>query len=422
MATTQFAPAAGGTPGQLDRWPVALCWLTVLLDGLDLVMLGAVIPTLLKSQHLGFTVAGATSVATASLVGVAIGAALVGSLADRVGRRVVLLGSILLFSIFTLAIPFATSVAMFAGFRAIAGVGLGACLPVALTFMSEHMPDENRSHASTLTMTGYHVGAVIASLVAIAVVPAWHILFYLGGIAGLLLLPLVWFKLPESHAFLAAQQKDDGQKVSILHPRLMRANVGVWVGCFMGLLLVYGLNTWLPQLMQKAGYSMSGSLVMLFILNLGAVVGLLVAGKLADRRGVRSTILIWFAAAAVLLAALSIKMSSTVALNVVVLVTGIFVFSAQVLIYAYVTHAFPAEVRSTAMGLAAGIGRLGAIVGPLVTGALVNAGLAYPWGFYFFAGVAVLGLLAIFTLPHEQDLARLHISDDETLTHQGAPA
>lgn len=395
-----------------SRWPMVLCWLTVLLDGFDLVMLGAVIPTLLKTKHLGFTAAGATSVATASLVGVAIGAALGGPLADRLGRRTILLVSIANFSVFTLAVPFSTSVTMFAAFRLLAGLGLGACLPVALTFMSEHTPDENRSHASTLTMTGYHVGAVIASLVAIAVVPHWQIVFYLGGIAGFLVLPLMWWKLPESHQFLAAQARDDRTKVSIMRPR-MRANVGVWVGCFMGLLLVYGLNTWLPQLMNKAGYELSSSLVMLFILNVGAVIGLLVAGRLADRRGVRSTILLWFAAAAVLLALLSIRIQNAILLDAVVLVTGIFVFSAQTLIYAYITHAYPTEVRGTVMGLAAGIGRFGAIVGPLVTGGLVNAGLAYPWGFWFFSGVAVLGLLAILTLPHEKDLLATHLEGAE---------
>ncbi len=405
MSTTTHASTQGRS-----LWPAVLCWLTVLLDGLDLVMLGAVIPTLLKTHHLGFTVAGATSVATASLVGVAIGASLVGPMADRVGRRAVLMFSIALFSTFTIAVPFATSVTMFGAFRLIAGIGLGACLPTALTFMSEHMPEERRSHASTITMTGYHVGAVIASLVAIWVIPDWHKLFYLGGIAGFILLPLVYLKLPESKAFLAAKEKDDSQKVSLFQPSLMRANVGVWVGCFMGLLLVYGLNTWLPQLMQKAGYSVSNSLTMLFILNLGAIIGLLVAGRLADKQGVRPTILIWFATAAVMLALLSIKIQSTLVLDLLILVTGIFVFSAQVLIYAYISHAFPAEVRSTAMGLGAGIGRLGAITGPLVTGGLVNAGKAYPWGFYFFAAVAVLGLLAVFTLPNEKDLAKAHVS------------
>ncbi|WP_416562077.1 MFS transporter [Nocardia testacea] len=385
---------------KLLSWPAALCWLTVLLDGYDLVVLGAVIPTLIDENHAGFTASGATFAATISLVGVAIGAAGVGPLADRYGRRSVLLASITLFSVFTVAVPWAGSVAVFAAFRLLAGLGLGACMPTALTFMAEHMPASRRAFASTFTMTGYHFGAVLASLFALWLVPNWEILFYAGGIAGFLLLPLMWWKLPESDAYLAAQSKTErvGPTV-VLQPKYLRTTLGVWVGSFMGLLLVYGLNTWLPKLMRDAGYNMSTSLTLLLVLNIGAIIGLIVAGTLADRRGTKPTILVWFGAAAVLLALLSIKVPNTVLLNALVLVTGIFVFSAQVLVYAYVTQAYPAEVRATALGLASAVGRLGAIFGPSITGALIVAGSAHPWGFYFFAVVAAIGLLALATVP-----------------------
>lgn len=385
-----------------SHWPTLLCWVTVMLEGYDLVVLGAIIPTLLKTEHVGFTAAGATAVATLSLVGVAIGAASVGPLTDRVGRRIVLIVSIAIFSVFTLVIPLAPSVAVFGIFRLLAGLGLGACMPTALTFMSEHMPPERRAWASTLTMTGYHVGAVLTSLLAVVLVPNWQPLFYAGGIAGLLVLPLMWFKLPESAAFLEAKERGATSRVSfadLVRPPYLRASLGVWVGAFMGLLLVYGLNTWLPKLMNEAGYSIASSISLLLILNVGAVVGLLLAGKVADRRGTKPTIIVWFAVAAVFLAVLSIKMTSDLLLNAIVLVTGIFVFSAMVLIYAYVTQHYPAELRGTALGLTSAIGRLGAIVGPFITGSLVVAGVAYPWGFYFFAAVAVLGLLAILLVP-----------------------
>ncbi|WP_328394458.1 MFS transporter [Nocardia sp. NBC_00416] len=385
---------------KLLSWPAALCWLTVLLDGYDLVVLGAVIPTLIDENHIGFTASGATFAATISLVGVAVGAAGSGPLADRYGRRAVLLTSITLFSVFTIAVPWAGSVAVFGAFRLLAGLGLGACMPTALTFMAEHMPASRRAFASTFTMTGYHAGAVIASLLALWLVPHWEILFYAGGVAGFLLLPLMWWKLPESDAYLAVQGKPRrvGPTV-VLQPRYLRTTVGVWVGSFMGLLLVYGLNTWLPKLMRDAGYNMSTSLTLLLVLNIGAIIGLIVAGTLADRRGTKPTILVWFAAAAVLLALLSIKVPNTVVLDALVLVTGIFVFSAQVLVYAYVTQAYPDEVRATALGLAAAVGRLGAIFGPSITGALIVAGSAHPWGFYFFAVVAAIGLLALATVP-----------------------
>ncbi|MFF3225809.1 MFS transporter [Nocardia suismassiliense] len=385
---------------KLLSWPAMLCWLTVLLEGYDLVVLGAVIPTLIDQRHLGFTAASATFAATMSLVGVAIGATGSGPVTDRYGRRWMLLGSIALFSLFTAVIPLAGSVGVFATFRLIAGVGLGACMPTALTLMAEHMPASRRAFASTITMTGYHVGAVFAALLALQLVPRWEPLFYLGGVAGFVLVPVVWIKLPESEAFLAAKDAPIRVRPAVLlKPLYLRATLGVWVGSFMGLLLVYGLNTWLPKLMRDAGYNMSTSLTVLLMLNIGAVIGLLTAGTLADRRGIKPTVLVWFGAAAVFLALLSIKISSTVLLNGLVLVTGIFVFSAQVLIYAYVTQAYPAEIRATALGLASGVGRLGAIFGPTITGWLIVVGSANPWGFYLFAAVAAIGLLAMAAVP-----------------------
>ncbi len=138
---------------------------------------------------------------------------------------------------------------------------------------------------------------------------------------------------------------------------------------------------------------------MLFVLNLGAVVGLVIAGWLADRHGTKPIVLMWFVLAAVFLAVLSIPMASQVVLNLVVFITGVFVFSAQVLVYAFVSAIYPATARGTALGMASAVGRIGAIVGPFITGTLVAAGIAYPWGFYLFAFVAVLGFAAMAIVP-----------------------
>jgi MFS transporter, AAHS family, benzoate transport protein len=406
---TSTSSSAAPVPGtaeprrRLDVWTVALCWITVMLEGYDLVVLGAIIPRLIDTHHVGFTSGDATTVATLSLVGVAIGAVSVGPLSDLFGRRRLLIGSVVLFSVFTIFVPMAGSVAMFAALRFVAGLGLGACMPVSLTMMAEHMPAQQRARASTLTMTGYHTGAVITSLLALRVKNDWDVLFYVLGAAGLVIAVVQWFKLPESEAFLAGAA-DEGKRqrvpfTDLLQPAYARAVVGVWVASFMGLLLVYGLNTWLPQLMHSAGYAVPAAVTQLLILNVGGVVGLVVGGFVADRRGIKWTALIWFAVAAVMLALLSIKMDSDLLLDVVVFLTGVFVFSAQVLVYAYVTDFFPAGIRGTALGSASGVGRIGSIVGPSITGALVSAGWGHPWGFYFFAAVGVLAVLAVLTLP-----------------------
>jgi MFS family permease len=167
----------------------------------------------------------------------------------------------------------------------------------------------------------------------------------------------------------------------------------------MGLLLVYGLNQWLPTIMKEAGYSTGAALGLLLALNLGAVTGLVGAGRISDARGNKPTALVWFGLAAVFLAALSIKLESTAAVYVAVFLAGVFVFSAQVLVYAFVGHLYPPEVRGTALGMAAGVGRVGAIVGPFIGGALVTAGIAYPWGFYLFALAALLAVAALALVP-----------------------
>ena len=420
MPSPTASPAVRKTAG--TRWPAFLCWLAVALEGFDLVVLGAVIPELLATKALGFTTETATLVATMSLVGVGIGAAAVGPIVDRVGRRYTIIGCVFAFSVFTLLVAFAPNVAAFTIFRFLAGLALGAVMPGCLAYISEHNKSGKTGKATTLTMTGYHAGAVAISLLAVFYSHNWHLLFAAGGIAGLLMVPLLWWKLPESQVFLDAQtaktrsastDASAGASVEaaavapktgmagLFVGRFKLVTIGVWAASFMGLLLVYGLNTWLPKIMADAGYEVSDSLVMLFVMNVGAVVGLVIAGWLADKHGTKPIVLMWFILAAVFLAALSIPMTSQILLNIAVFITGVFVFSAQVLVYAFVSAIYPATARGTAIGMASAVGRIGAIVGPFITGTLVTAGIAYPWGFYLFAVavVAVFGFVAMAIVP-----------------------
>lgn len=404
-----------------SRWPIWLCWLAMVLDGFDLVVLGTVIPTLIKTHDLGFDAVGATFAATISLVGVGLGALFIAPLADRLGRRNLLVACVTWFSIFTIAVVFAPSVALFSTFRLLAGLGLGACLPAALAYMNDYAPAGSAGKSTTRTMTGYHAGAVATAFLALMVIPDWRTMFVVGGVAGLALVPFLWFKLPETlpavyqlpEAAARGQERGTAAAVPVPAARPGKAGfrhlgrkpyplvaAGVAVASFMGLLLVYGLNTWLPQLMSSAGYSLSAGLSLLLVLNVGAVAGLVIAGILADRHGTKRIVLLWFGLSAVFLAVLSVKIQNELLINVAVFVTGVFVFSSQVLVYAWVSQLFPARLRGTALGFAAGVGRFGAILGPAVTGTLVAAGIAYPWGFYVFAAAAVLAVAALAFVPH----------------------
>ncbi|GAA1338045.1 aromatic acid/H+ symport family MFS transporter [Kocuria palustris] len=423
-------------------WVAPLCWIAVLLDGFDAVVLGAVMPSMIEDPGFGLTPASGTAVATAGLFGMMVGALGMGWATDRFGRRRMLIGAVTIFSLLTLAMAFTDSIAVFGILRFLAGVGLGGCLPTAISMVTEFSSARRTGNATTTVMTGYHVGAVLTAALAIWIVTqlSWHAMFIAGALPAVILVPLMLRYLPESPEFLLSQgHRDEARAVAehygidfaarlerqealtragsdaqqekvgaglLLSGPYRRNTVILWIASFMGLLLVYGLNTWLPQIMRAADYDLGNALGFLLILNVGAIVGLFIAGRAADRFTPRVAGIVWFMGAAVMLAALVIRLPLG-GIYVMVFITGCFVFSAQVLVYAFTASNYPAQVRATALGMSAGTGRLGAISGPLVGGTLLSAGLAYPWGFFAFSLAALLGggaLSATRTLdPEAQD-------------------
>lgn len=389
------------TPTRAARWVVPLCWAAVLLDGFDLVVLGSVLPVLLDEGVWGLTPASASVASTVGLVGMMVGALAIGTITDLIGRRKVLLVAVSSFSLFTLLCAVAPSVFVFSLLRFLAGLGLGGCLPTAITLVTEYARGAKNSPTTTI-MTGYHVGAVLTALLGIAVLPTlgWRAMFVAGALPAVVLVPLMLRYLPESAEFEQQRAAETakpsaGESIAALfRSGMARSTLAFWVASFLGLILVYGLNTWLPEIMRAAGYPLGASLGLLLTLNAGGVLGLIVAGRVADRAGVKRAVVLWFVAAGLLLALLSIRLPA-VGLYLAVLMAGFFVFSSQVLVYAFVGRSYPAASRATGLGWSAGIGRIGAICGPLLGGALLTAGIAYPWGFYAFGAIGVLGALAI---------------------------
>ncbi|MDL5158377.1 MFS transporter [Actinomycetospora termitidis] len=382
-----------------STWVRWLAWSAVALEGYDLVVLGVVIPVLRRDPSFGASAAALTTVTTVGLLGVMVGALAVGPVSDVWGRRRTVVVCVLAFSILGAACALATGPVSLGVLRFLAGVPLGGVLPVALAMTAEHAPPRRGNSATTVLMTGYHVGAVAASLLGALLVTSlgWQFMFVVGAVPALVLVPLMLRRLPADTAPVARESGPTARRNPV--GDLFRGGFGVatvafWVASFMGLLLVYGLNTWLPEIMRLAGYELTQALFQLLALNVGAVIGLLIGGRVADRVGVRPATIAWFAVAAVFLALLSIPLPGAT-VYVAILLAGVFVFSSQVLVYAWVGRIYPAAVRGTALGSASGVGRLGAISGPAFTGALVAGGVAYPWGFYFFALVAALGAVAV---------------------------
>ena len=419
--------------GSASRWVPLLCWVAVALDGFDLVVLGAVTPALLEYEAWGLTAPQIGAITSYGLIGMMIGALGIGTLADAIGRRMCILLSVTGFSLFTALLAVAPSPEVFGVFRFLAGLGLGGLIPTAATMVSEYAHLRRGSSSITFMMTGYHVGGVLTALLAIPVLPVlgWRAMFVIGALPALVLVPLMLRYLPESPSFLVSRgRREEAEGLAArygiaLEPEEVRevraeertteggrfgavktlfsggyllGTLAFSVASFMGLLLVYGLNQWLPTIMRDAGYALGAALAFLLVLNVGAVAGLLVAGPVADRYGSKVACAGWFGLAAVFLFLLSVQMP-LVLTYFAVFVTGFFVFSAQVLLYAYVSRHYPTGGRGTALGWAAGIGRIGAICGPLLGGFLLGAGLAVPWGFYAFAVVGLLGAVFIFAVP-----------------------
>ena len=425
MTSTSASGVSGQDIARAAGWVAPLCWIAVLLDGFDLVVVGTVVPTLQSPEEWALSGAGTTFVITIGLVGMMIGALTIGTLTDVVGRRKALIGAVSAFSLLTLACAFAPNEIVFGVLRFLAGVGLGGCLPTAIAMVNEFTRSGRSGRATTTIMTGYHVGAVTTAALAIVVIPnlGWRWMFVLGALPALVLVPLMVRQLPESASWLVAHgRRAEAEAVARRHglelespaasvaphageaagatirtlftSAYVRNTVVIGVTSFMGLLLVYGLNNWLPTIMREAEYELGDALAFLLVLNVGAIAGLLVAGRVADRIGARSAGIAWFAGAAVLLALLSIRLPIA-GIYLMVFLTGCFVFSAQVLVYAFVSANHPPQVRATALGWSAGAGRVGAIVGPVITGVLFAAGNAFPGGFYVFAVVGALGALAL---------------------------
>jgi AAHS family benzoate transporter-like MFS transporter len=418
------SPTATIARSRAGLWVVAICFVTIVFDGYDLIVYGAVVPSLLKNPDWHLTAGQAGAIGSYALTGMVIGTLLVGALTDIVGRRRIMFASIIWFSLAMGATALAPSPEVFGILRFVTGLGLGGVVPTAIALTVEYAPPHRRNFNNALMFSGFSLGGVLAAVLAINLVPTqgFRIMFLIGMAPLVLVLPLAWKYLPESVSFLQARGRHDEAAIlaakygvqpepvaaetsskwsalAVLFGRKqLAATILFGLASFFGLLLVYGLNTWLPQIMRQAGYPLGSSLRFLLVMNLGAIVGALVASTLADRLGSKVVTTVAFALAACSIYALSVNPVSF-ALYLLIAIAGLGTVGTQILVNGYVATHYPAGSRATALGWSLGVGRLGAIVGPLFGGWVLDSGLSLDWNFYGFAVPAVLGALVIAAVP-----------------------
>lgn len=431
MSTSSSIQAEGLKPVTL--WVVGLCWAAVLFDGFDLFVYGAVVPSLLAYEEWGLTPAQVGIIGSYALVGMLFGALTVGTLTDLIGRRKTMVLCLVWFSVTTCLCAFAPTPELFGLLRFLAGLGIGGLIPTASALTMEYAPPDRRNFLYLIMMTGHSAGGILAALLAIPIIPAfgWRAMFVIALVPVVLVLPLVLKFLPESIDFLLAKDRREeaeelarrlglqleprtidsmerdertaarpgklGPLSTILSKNYIVATIGFWAATFMGLLLIYGLTAWLPQIMIESGYPLGSALSFLLVLNVGAIIGKVFAGAAADRFSTKLVCGLAFCTVAAALCLLSVGMPALLMYAIVAL-AGVGTFSGQDLINAYVGKHYPANSRATALGWSLGVGRLGAICGPVLGGLLVGAGLAVPWGFYAFALPGLLAALIIVLL------------------------
>lgn len=402
---------------------VALCALLLIVDGYDVFVAGTVLPTLIAEWGLTKPQAGALQ--AWALFGMMFGALMFGPLADRIGRKKGITISFVLFTLSTLLTGFASTPDQFKVFRFIAGLGCGGLMPNAVALMNEYAPKRLRGTMVALMFSGYSVGGMVAAGLGIGLIPhyGWQPMFFIAAVP-LLLLPFILWKLPESLGFLIRQGQQEkarriyakidpdavlsegdtltftetkGASASVAelfrHQRSLRTFM-LWVSFFCCLLLVYLLSSWLPKVLQEAGYAEKASLLSLFSLNFGGMVGAIAGGWLGDRFGLPRVVVTFFAAAAVSIALIGYNPPAGI-LFLLVFVAGATTIGTQILLYASVAQLYNLSVRSTGLGWASGVGRIGAIVGPTLGGVLLAQQLPLQQNFLIFAVPAAVSALAM---------------------------
>ena len=413
-------------------------------DGYDLVVYGTVVPTLIEKWNLSPVEAGA--IGTYGLFGMMFGAILFGTLADRIGRKNVIAITLVLFSFFTFLCGFAETPTVFSTFRFLAGLGLGGIMPNVIALLTDYAPKNMRSMIVSIVLCGYSIGGILAPLLGIFLMPkfGWESIFWVAGLP-LLLLPFMYKQLPETASYLIRTGKKEklisaltkvspGSKFNkhdeIVEIKLQETKVPIfglfkekralstvmfWIAFFSCLLMVYGLNTWLPKLMIEAGYGLNSSLTFLITLQGGAIIGTLIIGRLCDKYGSKKMLIPMYESGAVALTLLGFGGSSFL-IYLLVAIAGAATIGAQNIVQAYVSQYYPPNMRSTALGMASGIGRMGGMLGPLLGGFLLSVSLPIHLNFIAFAIPGLIAAAALAIIPVRHAYSNENDTKSESIT------
>ncbi|MGO1562788.1 MAG: MFS transporter, partial [Actinomycetaceae bacterium] len=428
-APTTGAPSVGAPSALRRRSPtivLALCFVAIVFDGYDLVVYGSTVPSILGDPTWDVAPDNAGLYGSLALAGMLIGTLLVGLLTDVLGRKRIMLIALTWFSVFMGLTALAPSPETFGALRFLTGLGLGPIIPSCVAMTVEFAPKARRQLANAIMYSGYSVGGVLAAVLGIALLPDvdWRWLYAVGALPVVTIVPLIWLLMPESVAYLAARGRTDEARqvaneyglvledvlpqdvvdgpgadsdIAPQEPKPATSSIRLmfsrsWLlatlmfafASYCGLLLVYGLNTWLPDIVRSAGYDLGSSLSFLLALNIGAIVGAISASYVADRIGIKRVVITCFSIAFVAIGLMSLSLPYAV-LIVFIAFAGLGTVGTQILVNGFVATYYPQATSATALAWTLGFGRLGGMSGPLIGGIIAGLALGFQINFYVFA-------------------------------------
>lgn len=433
MSTNEAHVASWRVPARTTIVILVCCWMAILCEGYDVGVLGAVLPALAEYRAWDLTPLELGGLGSWALVGMMIGAMAIGTLSDVIGRKKMMMLALAIFTLSQLGAAVAPTPAVFGATRFIGGLGMGGIIPVSAALTIEFSPPSKRSMNYAIMYSGYSLGIVAAALIAYLTLEklGWRWVVGFGSVP-FVLLPILAFVVPESLEYLVAKGRIDrarrvAQRLGIepfvvsdwkpeakdshmsqanaasvlrtvLSARFAVGTIGLWIALFCGLLMVYGLNTWLPQIMKKAGYALGSSLMFLMIFSLASALGGLLLGWMADRWGKKPVLVLFYLVGAA--GVLMLMFQNSLVVNYIfVAIAGVGSISTSLVLTGWVAEYYPKHARGAATGLALAFARVGAIAGPIIGGWIASAQLGFGWNFVIFAIVGASAGIAVAIIP-----------------------
>ncbi len=400
-------------------WRVVLmCALLMMLDGYDLSVMGLALPAVAQAWSL--EPSAFRWALSASLVGVGVGSVLAGLLGDRFGRKATLLGMFSFGGAVSLATVSATSIDQLVVWRFLVGVGMGGAIPNVIALVSELVPEKRRNLMVVVVYSGAALGGAMGSLLASVAIPAygWTSVFLFGGVAPLLLAVVAWRVIPESPAFLLARQTAEKEAalplssephtdpsreapsgvLALFQEGRTRTTLLLWVLFICTQAMVFFVQSWYVTLLERSGIPLDGVLRTFSLWDFGALIGGVAVAALSSRMPLERLLAVAYLAAAACLVSLGQIQNLSIITSVVTFLTGFSVVGASLCLGALAASHYPPAIRASGVGLGLGVGRVGAVLSPLLAGSALSAGWSNAQIFSAAVAPAIVAALAVIAL------------------------